>query len=394
MGTFILSIVKQMLKSSEVHYRMVSLMKISSTMSIKHLTFILVLIFNLPTLSAQEMSFEAYNPKSTLVVPGGIVKKAKFPFIDIHGHQYRMPEQDLTPVIAAMDTLNMAIMVNLSGRSGALLKKSVQNIASNYPRRFVVFANVDFNGVGNPDWTDKAVAQLEADVKNGARGLKVYKSLGMRNTDIDGKRIAVNDPRLDPIWATCGRLGIPVLIHTADPKSFWDEFNADNERWLELKTRPRRKRGADNPAPWEQLIKEQHNMFKKHPKTKFINAHMGWFANDLGTLGKLLDEMPNMYVGIGAIIAELGRQPRFAKEFFIKYQDRILFGKDSWQPKEFPTYFRVLETADEYFPYHKKYHAFWAMYGLDLPDDVLKKVYYKNALSLVPGLDASFFPKD
>ncbi len=345
-------------------------------------------------MTAQEMSFEAYNPSSTLVVPGGIVKKAKFPFIDIHGHQYRMPEQDLTPVIAAMDTLNMAIMVNLSGRSGALLKKSVQNIASNFPNRFVVFANVDFNGVGSPDWETKAVAQLEADVKNGARGLKVYKSLGMRNTDTKGQRIAVNDPRLDPIWAACGRLGIPVLIHTADPKSFWDDFDADNERWLELKTRPRRKRGPDNPAPWEQLIKEQHDMFKKHPKTKFINAHMGWFANDLGTLGKLLDEIPNMYVGIGAIIAELGRQPRFAKEFFIKYQDRILFGKDSWQPKEFPTYFRVLETADEYFPYHKKYHAFWAMYGLDLPDEVLKKVYYKNALNLVPGLDASFFPKN
>lgn len=394
MGTFNLSIVKQILKSSKVLNRLVSLKKISTSMSIKNLTLYLAILFCLNTTLAQEMSFEAYNPKSTLVVPGAIVKKAKFPFIDIHGHQYRMPEQDLSPVVAAMDTLNMAIMVNLSGRSGDLLKKSVQNIADNYPRRFVVFANVNFNGVGSPDWSANAVAQLEADVKNGARGLKVYKSLGMRNTDVDGKRIAVNDPRLDPIWATCGKLGIPVLIHTADPKSFWDAFDSDNERWLELKTRPRRKRGPDNPAPWEQLIKEQHDMFKKHPKTKFINAHMGWYANDLSTLGKLLDEMPNMYVGIGAIIAELGRQPRFAKKFFIKYQDRILFGKDSWQPKEFPTYFRVLESDDEYFPYHKKYHAFWAMYGLDLPDVVLKKVYYKNALNLVPGLDASFFPKD
>lgn len=133
-------------------------------------------------------------------------------------------------------------------------------------------------------------------------------------------------------------------------------------------------------------------MFKAHPNTIFINAHMGWFANDLGHLGELLDEMPNMNVGIGAIIAELGRQPRFAKAFFIKYQDRILFGKDSWKPEEFPTYFRVLESADEYFPYHKKYHAYWPMYGLDLPDEVLKKVYYKNALRIVPGLDKSRFP--
>lgn len=345
------------------------------------------------SLQAQNLSFEEYNPTSTLVVPGEVIKKAKFPFIDVHGHQYRMPTQNLTPVITAMDTLNMGIMVNLSGRSGDDLQKSVQNIADHYPNRFVVFANIDFEGVGNTGWTEKTVAQLEKDVQNGARGLKIYKSLGLRYKDSNGKRLSVDDPRLDAIWTTCGTLGIPVLIHTADPKPFWDEFNADNERWLELKTRPNRKRGPDNPASWETLIAEQHNMFKKHPNTTFINAHMGWYANNLPKLSQLLDEMPNMNVGIGAIIAELGRQPRQAKAFFIKYQDRILFGKDSWKPEEFPTYFRVLESDDEYFPYHKKYHAFWAMYGLDLPDDVLKKVYYKNALRIVPGLDKTLFPK-
>lgn len=358
-------------------------------------------IFNLPMLigflifmnsNAQDLTFEEYNPTSTLVVPGNEVLSAKFPFIDVHGHQYQMANQDLTPVVAAMDTLNMAIMVNLSGRSGDELKKSVQNIKDNYPNRFVVFANIDFEGVGNTDWIDRTLNQLEEDHKNGARGLKIYKSLGLRNIDVEGKRLAVDDPRLDPIWSKCGALGIPVLIHTADPKPFWDTFDADNERWLELKLRPRRKRGANDPVPWEQLISEQHNMFRKHPETTFINAHMGWYANDLDALGKLLDELPNMNVGIGAIIAELGRQPRMARAFFIKYQDRILFGKDSWQPSEFPTYFRVLESADEYFPYHKKYHAFWAMYGMDLPDAVLKKVYYKNALRIVPGLDSSLFP--
>jgi predicted TIM-barrel fold metal-dependent hydrolase len=194
------------------------------------------------------------------------------------------------------------------------------------------------------------------------------------------------------VWKKCGELGIPVLIHAADPKSFWDPMDSNNERWLELKTRPGRKRSDTDPAPWQQIIGEQHNLFRKHKNTNFINAHMGWYANDLQQLSQLLDEIPNMYVEIAAVIAELGRQPRFAKDFFIKYQDRILFGKDSWVPDEFPTYFRVLETADEYFPYHKKYHAFWAMYGLDLPDDVLKKVYYKNALKIVPGLDKSLFP--
>ena len=346
------------------------------------------------SMSAQDLSFEEYNPKSTLVVPGKIIKKAKFPFIDIHGHQYRMPTQDLAPVIAAMDTLNMGIMVNLSGRTGDNLIKSVKNIKDNYPNRFVVFANIGFHkNVGKPGWIETTVKQLEADVKNGARGLKIYKGLGLRDQDNKGNRVAVDDPRLNPIWEKCGELGIPVLIHSADPKSFWDAFDGDNERWLELKTRPRRKRGPNNPAPWEQIMQEQHNMFKNNPKTTFVSAHMGWMANDLGKLSELLDSMPNMNVGIGAIIAELGRQPRFAKAFFEKYQDRILFGKDSWQPKEFPTYFRVLESADEYFPYHNKYHAFWSMNGLDLSDKVLKKVYYKNALRIVPGLDKLLFPK-
>lgn len=353
--------------------------------------FSVLLLFTL-SVFAQDISFEDYNPTSTLVVPGKVINRAKFPFIDVHGHQYNMANQDLSPVIAAMDTLNLQIMVNLSGRSGENLNKAVKNIADHYPNRFVVFANVNFNGVGEEGWTENAVAQLKEDVKNGARGLKVYKGLGMNDKDVDGNRIPVDDPRLAPIWDTCGELGIPVLIHSADPKSFWDAFDGDNERWLELKTHPRRKRSDDDPAPWEQIIEEQHNMFKKHPNTIFINAHMGWYANNLGKLGELLDEIPNMNVGIAAVIAEFGRQPRFAKAFFIKYQDRILFGKDSWVPEEFPTYFRVLESADEYFPYHKKYHAFWPMYGLDLPDEVLKKVYYKNALRIVPGLDKSLFP--
>ena len=362
-------------------------------MKYNNLLLIFLFFFSVLTSTGQDLTFEEYNPTSTLVVPGEVVIKAKYPFIDVHGHQYRMATQDLSPVIAAMDTLNMGLMVNLSGRSGDNLKQAVQNIADHYPNRFVVFANIDFEGAGSDGWTEKTVAQLEDDVRSGARGLKVYKSLGLRNKDVNGNRIAVDDTRLDAIWAKCGELGIPVLIHTADPKSFWDPFDGDNERWLELKTRPGRKRSDTDPAPWQQLIDEQHRMFKKHPNTTFINAHMGWYANNLPKLSQLLDEMPNMNVGIGAIIAELGRQPRQAKAFFIKYQDRILFGKDSWKPEEFPTYFRVLESDDEYFPYHKKYHAYWAMYGLDLPDDVLKKVYYKNALRIVPGLDKSLFPE-
>ena len=346
------------------------------------------------TLSSQEMGFEEYNPVSTLVVPVNEVKRAKFPFIDIHSHQRDMSPDALRSMVKDMDELNEAVMVNLSGGSGERIKSMVQSINANYPNRFVVFANVDFDNVGKADWAKKATEQLEEDVRAGAKGLKIYKSLGLRYKDTEGQRVAIDDPRLDPIWAKCGELGIPVLIHAADPKSFWDPMDSNNERWLELKTHSRRKRSDTDPVPWQQIIDEQHRMFKRHPNTNFINAHMGWYANNLSRLGELMEEIPNMYVGIGAVIAELGRQPKNARTFFEKYQDRILFGKDSWKPEEFPTYFRVLETDDEYFPYYKKYHAFWAMYGLDLPDEVLKKVYYQNALNLIPGLDKSLFPTD
>ena len=352
-----------------------------------------LLFFSSSVFSQDDLSFEEYNPKSTLVVPENLVTRAKYPFIDIHSHQFRMVDQDLSELISDMDAMNMGIMINLSGGSGERLQKALNNVKDNYPNRFGIFANVNFEGVGRTGWGEKAAQQLEEDVKNGACGLKIYKSLGLRNKDIDGKRVAIDDPRLAPVWDKCGELGIPVLIHAADPKSFWDPMDANNERWLELKSRPGRKRSDTNPAPWQQIIDEQHRMFKKHPNTTFINAHMGWHANDLKKLGQLIEDIPNMYVEIAAVIAEIGRQPRNAHEFFVKYQDKILFGKDSWRPEEFPTYFRILETADEYFPYHKKYHAFWAMYGIDLPDEVLRKVYYKNALKIVPGLDKSLFPE-
>lgn len=327
----------------------------------------------------QKMDFETYDPVSTLVVPEHKLTRAKFPFIDIHNHQFSMPTMDLGTLVKEMDKLNMAIMVNLSGQSGEAIRKSVSNIKTNYPNRFMVFANVDFDKVGANGWGEKAAKQLEEDVKNGARGLKIYKSLGFSVKDIDGKRVRVDDPRLNPIWEKCAALKIPVLIHTADPKSFWDPVDEKNERWLEIVTHPNRKRGPENPVPWEDLIKEQQTMFRNHPKTTFIAAHFGWLPNDLARLSKLLDELPNVVVEFGAVIAELGRQPKMAKQFFNKYQDRILFGKDSWVPEEYATYFRVLETEDEYFPYHKKYHAYWRMYGLGLPDSILKKVYYDNA---------------
>ena len=183
-----------------------------------------------------------------------------------------------------------------------------------------------------------------------------------------------------------------MLIHTADPAQFWLPHDQFNERWFELKERPNRKR---QPEPtWEQLIEEQWNVFRKHPGTTFINAHLGWLGNDLERLGALMDELPNMYTELGAVVAELGRQPHTARAWLTKYQDRVLMGKDSWNPPEYHKYFRVLETADEFFPYYRKRHAWWTMYGLELPDEVLRKVYYKNALRIIPGLETSLFPDD
>lgn len=341
-----------------------------------------------------KMDFEDYDPPSSLVVEEHRLSKAKFPFIDIHNHQNMTG--DLSSLVKDMDQMNMAVMNNLSGQwfplSPEHFVKSVDNINKNYPTRFIQFTNVNFNGIDEPDWSAKAVKQLEADVKLGAKGLKIYKSLGLSAKDKNGKRIAIDDPRIDQVWAKCGELGIPVLIHSADPKQFWDPIDKNNERWLELKTHPGRRYG-DKEVQWQTLIDEQHRVFKKHSKTKFIDAHLGWYGNDLKKLGALLDQMPNVYTEIGAVIAELGRQPRAAKAFLTKYQDRVLFGKDSWVPAEYETYFRVLETEDEYFPYHKRYHAFWRMYGIGLPDEVLKKIYYKNALSLIPSLDKSRFPQ-
>ncbi|MFP8490170.1 amidohydrolase family protein [Gracilimonas sp. Q87] len=338
------------------------------------------------------MTFEEYQPESTLVVPGEKVTSAKYPFIDIHSHLWRMASMDLSQTVQEMDSLNMKVLVNLSGRSGETLKAMVDAAEKQAPGRFVVFANIDFDGMDEPDWTKRAVSQLQEDYDNGARGVKIFKNLGLTVLDSKGDRIKTDDPRIDPVWAKAGELGIPVLIHTGEPAEFWEPIDNTNERWLEMKNFPDRHRGDSTRYPsWEVVMQEQWNVFRKHPETTFINAHFGWMANDLARLGEHLDEFPNVYTETAAIIAELGRQPRYAKEFFIKYQDRLLFGKDTYRPHEYHTYFRVLESDDEYFDYFRRRHAFWKMYGLDLPNEVLEKVYYKNALKIIPGIDESLF---
>lgn len=340
------------------------------------------------------MDVEDYSPVSTLKVPETKLTRSKYPFIDVHNHQFTMPVQDLDKLVGEMDSLNMAVMVNLSGFRGKYLEWSLDNVKDSHPNRFILFLNIDFEKLDDAGWPEETLKMMEEGVKQGVRGLKVYKTLGLTETDNAGNRIAIDDPRLDPVWTKCGELGIPVLIHSGEPVSFWNPRDKYNERWLELKQHPGRYRSPDNYPSFEQVMAEQHNVFRKHPETKFINAHLGWFGNDLERLGKLLDEMPNVYTELGAVLAELGRQPRFARQWLIRYQDRVMMGKDAYDVKEYYTYFRVLETDDEYFDYYRKYHAHWKMYGLALPDSVLKKVYFRNALHVIPGIDKSLFPAD
>jgi uncharacterized protein len=344
----------------------------------------------------QSIAFDDYDPRSTLKVPEHKLTRAKYPFISVHEHpRIDMPPEQVDALVRRMDALNMRVTVNLSGRQGDVLAQGVRLYNTRHPGRFVVFANVDFRGIDAPGWGERAAAQLERDVKEGgAKGLKIFKNLGMEVKDSKGVRVHVDDPRIDAVWRKAGELGIPVLIHTGEPPAFFQPVDRTNERLLELTQFPDRARPPDRYPTFAQLMTEQHNMFRKHPRTKFIDAHLGWLGADLGRFGALLDSLPNVYTELGAVLYEIGRQPRFARQFFLTYQDRILMGKDITEdPSEYHVYFRVLETGDEYFDYYRKRHAFWKMYGLELPDEVLKKVYYKNALRIIPGIDASAFPK-
>ena len=350
------------------------------------------------------MSFEDYNPPSSLVVEGKEIKKAKFPFVDVHSHLWDMPLKDLDKLASEMDEINMGYIVNLSGHGFASFRgtpqsvkdlyfdQSVKNIEENQPGRIGLFINVDFDNADDENHVKTQVNVIRDAVAKGAIGLKVYKGLGLTNKDSNGNRVGVDHEGLGPIWEVCGELNIPVLIHSADPFQFWLPKDDQNERWFELKEKPGRYYGgSDFIPPFEQIINEQHTIFERHKNTIFINAHLGWMGNDLKRLGEHLDEFPNVVTEFGAVIAELGRQPKTAREFFVNYQDRILFGKDSYNKEEFYTYFRVLESDDEYFDYFRKRHAFWKMYGLNLPDEVLKKVYYENALRLFPSIPKELF---
>lgn len=349
-----------------------------------------------PTMPAP--SIVDYRPRSTLVAPAHLVPKAKYPAIDYHGHPTGAQLGSLAALGQlgdALDALNVRIIVAANNTSGESLREQVALVKSS-PRmkdRVRFLTGISFRDVG-PGWAEKAIAQLEADVAAGAVGIgEIGKGLGLSTRKADGTRLRIDDPALDPVWAAAARLKLPVFIHTADPQEFWQPIDNHNERWLELALFPGRRYPAEEFPSFEQLMQERDNLVRRNPKTTFVIAHLGWHANDLGRLGKLMDEMPNLHSEVGAVLYDIGRQPRAAHDFFVKYQDRILFGKDSFQPEEYPYYWRVFETRDDYFDYYRDYHASWKLYGIDLPDEVLKKVYYGNALRITGGLPTAGFPR-
>jgi len=339
------------------------------------------------------LTIEEYEPKSTLLVPEHKLDRAKFPFIDIHSHHWNPTPEEVDRLVKEMDTINLQVMVNLSGGTGDRLKRTVEVMKGRYPRRFVVFGNMDYSDINTPGFGERVAARLEQDVKNGAQGLKIFKDFGMELHYKGGERVHVDDPVFSPVFEKCADLGIPVLIHVAEPSAFFDPWDKYNERWLELKQFPQRARPPSKYPPFETLMTERNHLFAMHPRTKFIAAHLAFHGNDLARLGKLFDEHPNVYVDIAAVLAELGRQPYSAHDFLTKYQDRVLMGKDIYEVNEYKWYFRCLETRDEYIEYYRKRHAFWRIYGFQLDDETLKKIYYKNALRLVPGIDPSAFQK-
>jgi predicted TIM-barrel fold metal-dependent hydrolase len=335
-----------------------------------------------------------YKPQSTLVVPEHEVPRARFPVVDIHGHPPTLDNpENIARVIEAMDRLNIGVMVQARPSSGERLTSQIEAVRmAGYADRFVFFASVDLNDVG-PGSGAQIAAQLERDVEAGAVGIgEIQKGFGLTTRKADGTRLEMDDPELEIVWETAGRIGIPVFVHTADPPEFFEPLDYSNERWLEMALFERRR--FNDPAQFpafDDLMAERNRMLEKHPNTTWILAHMGWHTHDLGQLGEIFDRNPNVLAEVGAVLYDLGRQPRFAREFFDKYRDRILFGKDSFQPDEYPYYWRVFETADEYFDYYRDYHAFWKLYGMDLSEETLRALYYENAVRIIPNMPTSAF---
>ncbi len=313
------------------------------------------------------------------------VLKPKFPVIDIHNHLGELART--REFLSEMDKAGVWKCVSLDARSEDDFYKEHLRVSHGVSKdRFLVFFNPDFSRIDEPGFGENEARRLEEAVRMGVRGVKSFKSLGLTIRDKSGKVVPVDDPRIDPIWAKCGELGIPVMIHVSDPKAFFTPIDRHNERIDALGLRPNWSFFGDKYPLKEEILDQRNRVIARHPNTTFIGAHFGNLPEELHRVANWLDLYPNFHVDIDARMGELGRQPYTTRKFMIKYQDRILFGTDTAPNAEsYRVYYRFLETDDEYFdpnPAHP-YQGRWMVYGLYLPDGVLEKIYNKNALRIL-----------
>lgn len=359
--------------------------------------------------AAPGLLLSQYEPKSMLQVPETHVAKARYPVIDIHTHLTWSKKIENGVSLAAerevlgtpqeclevMDRKNLKTLVNLTGGYGTGLAQTVKQYDRAHPGRFITLTEPSYEFFLRPDYPKLQAQAMEQAHRDGALGIKILKTLGLylRDNITTGNLVKIDDPRFDPMWDACGQLNMPVAIHVSDPVAFFTPTDRFNERYEELSNHPDWSfYGPGFPSNAE-LLEARNRVIARHPKTRFILLHCGNFAENLANVSETLDRLPNTTVDIAARIGELGRQPRNARKFFDKYQDRILFGTDATpHGDEFPQqlfndalyeiYYRFLETDDEYFDYAPAKtppQGRWQIYGLHLPDQILRKVYHDNA---------------
>ncbi len=346
-----------------------------------------------PSGDIRDLKLRDWEPRSMMVTRTTIVEKPLYPVIDIHNHlgggKERLTPQTVKRYLTEMDEAGVRTVVNLDGGWGDRLKETLAALDEAHPDRFLTFALINFDGLDDKDWGEREAKRLEASFQAGAKGLKFHKTLGLHIRHKDGTLLTVDDPALDPVWEACARHGRPVVIHIADPAAFFTPLDRFNERWHELNSNPGWLFAGEKFPKRQELLDQLHRVIAKHPKTTFVNTHFGNNAEDLAAVGANLDKYPNMYVDIDARISELGRQPFTARKFFLKYQDRIMFGTDTTPKRDaYRIYYRFLETEDEYFDCSASHHrqGFWNIYGINLPPEVLDKVYRKNAERVMYGI--------
>jgi predicted TIM-barrel fold metal-dependent hydrolase len=346
----------------------------------------------------RDLPLRAYRPRTSARLPRHLVPRARFPVVDAHNHlgRWLTPDggwavRDVGALLADMDSANVGAIVNLDGRWGDELRANIDRYDRAHPSRFATFCHLDLTGCSERGWPDRVERELRTSADAGACGVKVWKDLGLGIRDEHGAPLFPDDERLSGQWDVAGELGLPIVIHVADPVAFFEPVDARNERLEELLAHPEWSFAGPEYPRFERLIGALEAVVAAHPATTFIGAHVGCFAEDLAWVGRMLTAYPNFHVDIAARIAELGRQPRAARRLCMDHPDRVLFGIDLFPPDpvDYAIHFRFLETDDECFDYAKDDvppEGRWTISGLDLPDDVLRAVYGENARRLIPAL--------